>query len=201
MLFNGVCTTICPQTTFSGLSVQGSQACLACPSPCYACTNSSCISCLPGYILNGTICQASCNSGYFISTTITEYDDEDPSYNFSTYSQCLPCDSSCTTCVTSSTKCLSCNPPYILYGTQCLSSCPRGTYLNGSLCSPCSAYCAGCNDSATCTVCIDSTALFSNQCFTTCPAGYFMKLQTNTSLSPYVCQACSPACKTCTGPS
>lgn len=63
-------------TAYSSTDAQGSPICLPCPSPCYTCQDeATCISCLPNYILNGSICQSACSQGSYSLTTSIDYDD------------------------------------------------------------------------------------------------------------------------------
>jgi hypothetical protein len=121
---------------------------LECNYPCKSCSSSDkdlCLSCytaaetgLP--YLQGTTCQASCDTGYSPNSTTT----------------CVQCDSTCLTCSeTSTSQCTSCNstgtyPYYYSSTNKCYQDCPSGSYLDSTTCQTCVSPCQTCNSSSNC---------------------------------------------------
>lgn len=61
---------------------------------------------------------------------------------------CYSCNPTCLTC-TDSINCISCKTPYVLLGTQCVTSCPIDYYLDTKTsitpkCTMCSAITSNC---------------------------------------------------------
>ena len=48
-------------------------------------------------------------------------------------STCVSCPTNCNTCTSAST-CTGRTSPYLLYQSQCLSSCPAGTFVSSNIC-------------------------------------------------------------------
>lgn len=140
------------------------------------CSNCSCSSCLPGYVLNplssasclpcGISCIAcnpnnisqcqSCMVGTFLNST----------------NQCEPCASECLSCNISASQCLACKP---------------GFYYNTSLsiCQACIKDCFVCSSSDTCATCFKGFALVGTNICRACAS---------------VCSECDPSNITkCTG--
>lgn len=160
------CMMICPVGT---LAVNSSRSCVACATGCATCnsTITTCLSCSATYGLINTTCYSPCPSSYFLSG-----------------SDCSKCSPYCLECSTSNTTCSSCviSGTYksYLHNSQCVASCPAGTYpfdnstLGPTVCSPCNSTCSDCNgDPNNCSGCSNNTFLFNNVCISTCPAGYF----------------------------
>ncbi|EAR82808.2 hypothetical protein TTHERM_01081680 (macronuclear) [Tetrahymena thermophila SB210] len=183
-----------------------SGSCQACNSPCLSCKTdtNTCTSCVKGYVLNGNICEAtcdstcktcsknqdatqctSCNSGFYLDGT--------------TVGSCVQCSQNCSSC-TSKNSCQTCINNTILVSGQCLSctspcqtcqtsvtnclSCVQGYTLNGNTCTPINT--GDCHPS--CQTC--SRPNDQNSC-TSCPTGYLV-LGGN-------CQPCQSPCQNCSG--
>ena len=154
---------------------------VTCPESRSSCTDGECI----------------CNTGLETPAGCTEGDclcSHDPS-----------CPTVCDGCY-ANTTCAGCHDdlPMLLNGT-CVASCPPNqaivtTQSGRKSCAPCHASCGGnvCLGPAD-NLCVECDSvgvnafLLSGQCVLKCPDGYFAdKART--------CTACSPTCKTCTGP-
>lgn len=166
----------------SGYFLNQNQECQEeCVLPCATCssTNASfCLSCLEGYSLSGISCLANttcsvsqtcvvCPLGYTLVNTTTT----------SQISQvCLLCESS--------SNCARCSASN---SSQC-TSCPSGTYLNGTICLSCSLGCAVCIGLNSCTECSD---------------GYLPSqsgsVSGNSGSGLLTCVACAPPCGNCLG--
>lgn len=154
---------------------------MACETPCATCLSSdptSCISCLQGYSISGTICASNtdcsrtenclvCPLGFAFSVSNT---------NTKLNQTCVSCNSgsNCARCSVSNTS-------------QCLS-CTKGTYLNGSVCSNCAEGCSSCISLQQCTACSSGfLPAQSGSIFGTSPGGLLN------------CIACTSPCSTCRG--
>ncbi len=156
---------------------------IECKTPCkscYASTANSCSSCVPGYLLLGSICATSCPDKYYEDSGV-----------------CLPCDVKCTTCVGKTNYCVtSCVSPYLFKEHRCLSDCGEGyTGVNGQ-CEACDDNCAVCyydspTDSKICTACSDGRLLYKDTCVQLCPSGYYGDTAAGE------CKSCSVQCTKC----
>lgn len=175
---------------------------MPCIAPCFACSSgTTCLSCIGGYILNGTVCQESCNDGFYLSSQQVSYNNEVQDQNFGIYSQCLPCDVECSTCSGSASNCITCSQGYVMSSGSCVSSCPASSVNVNNICTNCPSLCYQCSSTTSCDACVSSAVLFEGQCVTGCPEGYFSSLITNTSINSaaYSCVICSQNCQSCNG--
>ncbi|KAL4478585.1 hypothetical protein ABPG74_006820 [Tetrahymena malaccensis] len=159
-----------------------------CDSTCGTCNGSGpnkCTSCNTGYTLSGSTCLPTCHpscktcSAQNNPNACTSCNDG----NYLSNNQCVTCPAPCGTCVYSNSQviCNSCTPttsytfdstnkvcnpicdPSCLACTQpqnsnACSSCPSGSFLQGSTCQPCQSPCKTCLNSATsCRSCVSST--------------------------------------------
>jgi proprotein convertase subtilisin/kexin type 5 len=131
------CTTTCASGTYPDNT---NLLCTACNSGCATCFGPSlteCYSCTSNYFLisSSTNCSLACPLGqYQVTSTLT----------------CVVCAVGCADCSVSATNCASCKiasgVPYYLSGSNCLQTCPAGTYADNSTlsCLPCANGCATC---------------------------------------------------------
>ncbi|PIL33018.1 hypothetical protein GSI_04467 [Ganoderma sinense ZZ0214-1] len=167
--------------------------CNTCPNSCTSCKFSSftvastidqvqCTGCLPGFVLSGGKCIASCPTGTFLS----------PKDNVT----CTTCDSSCGTCAGSSTFCLTCANNQLASNGSCVSSCPSNTFSSSGQCISCHPDCASCSGSSfnQCSSCpSDRPVLTNGRCLPTCSKGQFFDKTSST------CQSCDSSCSSCSG--
>ena len=197
-LSNYQCISTCPDGTWPKTT---NQTCTSCDATCKTCIS-------PG---TSTSC-STCNDGFFLTTTFT----------------CDSCSTICKTCVTTYATCLSCNSGSFLSGTNCILTCPDGTYgdtLTGK-CLTCDSSCKTCiapGDSASCQSCMVGV-LYGGLCVAcTTPCSTCNGLPTNCtacsgtkylynnqcidqcpngyymSISDNICYKCNVACLTCQG--
>lgn len=113
IFYNNICYTSCPTGTYLVSSGSGLASCTQCPISCLSCLSSSqCLSCAPGYFLNGQQCLTNCPTGYYGDTGSN---------------RCTLCNGNCTAC-TSASICNSCAQPYVLLNGACLSACPASYF-------------------------------------------------------------------------
>ena len=133
------------------------------------------MSCSVGYFSNRS-CLTTCPIGTFQD---------------STNNLCSNCDSKCASCEGSSTYCLSCNSPFLLFGSSCLSKCLSSIYyVESNTCQMCVSPCQECKNKISCTSCI-SGYLFGDSCLSSCPSGYYA------DSSDLTCKICQNGCFTC----
>lgn len=109
------CVLTCPTDTYP---VRSSYTCNPCESPCETCTSqTSCLSCLPGFFLDETSCVTEC----ITAETFTNL----------TSGKCEPCPNPCTTCEVIGTNdtqwsvnCVGCGVGYLLSEGSCTYICP-----------------------------------------------------------------------------
>ncbi|KAL4496784.1 hypothetical protein ABPG73_011750, partial [Tetrahymena malaccensis] len=172
----------------------GQNSCLAtCPSgymlntsnwSCKACTVSNCVSCqadvsqctqcTANYNLQGTQCQATCNSQYYASNQI-----------------CLQCSKLFTNCLQcNASSCTQCQNSFYLYQGACTSICPQSYYQDTSTsiaqCTACqNSNCSSCQPaSPNCLSCIPSYYLSGQSCVKNCEPNMYPN-------SSNVCTLCS----------
>ena len=178
------------------LSTTGS--CLQC-SGCKTCavTAIKCLTCNANTYLSGTLCKATCPTGFYGDSTNLVCLPCDSTCQSCTGNlanqcsgcvdgqyltsdnECLACSSSCLTCSVTEYNCLSCKTGTYLQGTNCVTQCLQGFWANSgnSQCQVCDTACATCKPLGTSSDCL------------TCNAGMY--------LSSNQCQSCSSNCATC----
>ena len=156
---------------------------LDCPTTCKTCTDAAtCQTCQPTAFQYDNTCYASCPNGTYTSgsSCIGDYSEEIDCLN------CLVCAAACTTC-TNQTACQSCQSSFFQYNTQCLSSCPSGTYTSGSSCVSiyhtvhplminlldCPEACVTCSSPTSCQACQPGLFYYDDQCLAYCPDGTY----------------------------
>jgi len=117
------------------------------------------------------------------------------------------CSSPCQQCSTSPTTCLSCLPTpnlltiYFSPNNTCMSACPSGYFVNGTICSLCIAPCLTCLNATACSTCNATTIYYSlnNSCISGCPTGYYNDSSGNCTLCVLPCLTCTTAtsCLSC----
>ena len=96
------------------------------------------------------------------------------------------CYNGCATCTsTAANACTACNDGYFLKGSQCLASCPVGTWTDNTnkLCNDCPSQCTACSGSSAdtqCSACATGYYLFNSGCQDRCPTNYWEKDSTKT---------------------
>ena len=106
------------------------------------------------------------------------------------------CQPPCQTCQGDLVNCLTCSNkssfPY-LNGTNCLSTCPNGYFLNSNNeCQQCSYTCQNCTDFGYCITCSNQFPLMimnQRSCVQSCPEGYYVNNNN--------CFKCQLPCITC----
>lgn len=164
-----------------------------CAHECLSCTgftNTECLSCSPGFVLQPpSTCTTSCSSGYYLYTP---------------NNTCLACHKACKSCTGgSSDECSSCTNGYYLQptGSSCASTCPQYWYWAnplGNICTMCSIECLECTETGSdkCVSCRPGYYMQPNSfstvggvtvglCATSCPDGYYRESVNNT------CTSCS----------
>ena len=213
----GQCVNPCPDGYYGDYATKTCLPCytsLTSPYTCAKCVgpfNYSCITCSTGQYLFPTSptgqCVGTCPPGY---------------YGDNTNYHCLRCYQSsagnpysCLACTgPSSTACISCISGTFLFGSQCIDSCPAGTWPDSATntCRTCyqnivgpQFSCVTCNggDPTDCLSCGSGAFLSlppAGHCVASCPNGYWADSGTNK------CQGCyqnsvNPAlsCLTCSG--
>lgn len=168
--------TTCPDTFYP----DSSSICKTCSFPCYTCNglgNQNCLTCLVGYFQLGSLCYASCPSGYYSQTNI-----------------CLACSSPCASCLDSSTlSCTSCIGGLYLLGSSCVTNC-SGLSIVGNTCQSCASTCFTCqsNNNTYCTSCSLGLYLFEGSCISSCSPTYYPDTFSS------ICLTCINNCNTCT---
>lgn len=91
----------------TGFYLDGSSNCISCDSSCLTClgTATKCTSCPVGKVLQGSVCQDSCNSNFYLDGSV-----------------CKICHSSCGTCNgPANTQCLTCADRHVPWKNLCWS--------------------------------------------------------------------------------
>lgn len=182
-LYQAQCYQNCPSlVTVPNLTAR---TCDPCPTNCTQCsgdtTNTTCINCESGYVMDGTRCYLTCVTSGLIAVNRI----------------CQGCQSPCSTCSILATNCTGClssgSTPY-LYAYRCLSLCPNGYYSDNTTfsCLPCTSPCELCQTVSvhSCLSCISNYYLYQMDCLSTCPATYYN--------SSGLCKSCISPCLTCT---
>lgn len=142
-----------------------SMVCELCVPPCSSCSwSTACLTCISTYSLLNSSCLAACPGGYYSYSGV-----------------CQSCPSTCSVCsyVNQQILCTSCVNGNLIYGYQCVGTCPNSTQASGQYCSSsscgsldhclsCSGYiCLQCNSlytlnaNYTCTEMVSSSAVLS----------------------------------------
>nr|XP_057925745.1 extracellular matrix protein FRAS1 isoform X1 [Doryrhamphus excisus] len=177
------CPTCPPGTLVAAPQGQCCPRCqqVPCHADCQSCTGTPdhCESCKdPKAVLHLGRCLPSCPDGFF--------PDE---------GACAACPSSCTIC-SSRWSCQSCSlqrPLLSADSSQCLTSCPAGTYQDHNRhCRRCSEQCSECRGPSPqeCVSCSDPAALLKDgECVPDCGTGFYSQ--------DGVCHACHSSCASC----
>jgi proprotein convertase subtilisin/kexin type 5 len=80
--------------------------------------------------------------------------------------------SGCLTCSGTTTTCTSCSGSKYLYNSQCVDTCPEGSYSSGNDCYSCLSTCVTCSSSGSCITCQNNYYKFGSLCLSSCPSGY-----------------------------
>ncbi|KAL4507640.1 hypothetical protein ABPG73_012328 [Tetrahymena malaccensis] len=155
--------------------VHSNQACVPCPQNCSKCQSTQqCLNCIPGYNLNGYMCQiaycqtqspsgqcSQCVSGYTISNGIC-IQLINNCQTYSTNGQCSVCNSGYTLC---NDQCIQSIANCQTYSSTCLcQSCNTGyTVINGS-CIQVIVNCQTYSTNGQCSVCNSGYTLCNGQC-------------------------------------
>ncbi|XP_022919564.2 furin-like protease 2 isoform X1 [Onthophagus taurus] len=155
-------------------------SCKPCHSTCETCdgpTAHACLSCSQPFILQGTKCVSTCDSGFFQDKILR---------------WCIPCLHTCSECESKS-NCTLCTTGLQLQNGECLSTCSRGYYEEKGVCERCYMSCDTClgRDYNQCITCPYGWQLISGECRPDCLEGYYK--------TEYGCQKCHVACSNCPG--
>ncbi len=91
--------------------------------------------------------------------------------------------------------CDACKNVRVVSTSECVESCPEGTYQNFHMCRDCTELCGVCEDSTSCTRCKDDVVrLESGLCADSCPELTFLSPDERT------CFPCHHSCLECNGP-
>lgn len=175
---NQTCTTSCPAGTSSIVS-NNQFICSPCPVNCLTCIYSSvsqsltCTQCSSNYYLVNGNCSQTCPAGSYPSPTL--------------YS-CIDCGivgcQNCQFTTILTVSCSTCQAGYYIYNGLCVTTCPNGTILSGTECTPqpiCQNY------------------QWNGFCLTNCPVGtYPTSTTSNGSVIALSCSNCSAYCTSCT---
>ncbi|KAI6037038.1 growth factor receptor domain-containing protein [Pisolithus microcarpus] len=170
------------------------------PSSCN-CINGQCGSngqctCLPGWTSasNGTQC-AACASGYFLDSS----------------GNCEICQLGCSQCTDGSGDCITCKSGYTQDAndrTMCNAAsqttsggttCPNGSYSNGTSCEPCATECQTCTGSTSndCIICASGTYSLNGSCVQTNSGGVCQGSSLIANNNKHECDTCGPKCTSC----
>ena len=108
---------------------------------------------------------------------------------------CQSCIAECASCTLSDPyNCSSCQADFYLYGWDCYSYCPAGTYADpyAKQCMECNSLCSTCANATNCTACIPGYFLFNWFCFDSCPTIPTLYYSYNGQ-----CVSCRPQCVSC----
>ena len=135
-------------------------------------TSKSC--CNPGFVLDpmfGSCLRCNANMGCFTCSGSRCTSCVGGTFLSSSTFRCISCSASCNGCFGTADNCTACAAGYVRsspsLGSACLAipSCTGGTFVNGSICSPCSSSCASCQyTSFYCTSCSASLYLVNGTC-------------------------------------
>ncbi|XP_033644314.1 extracellular matrix protein FRAS1-like [Asterias rubens] len=134
--------------------------CRECDWSCNACsgpTASDCTRCMESLMLKDGSCVSACEEGYY------EY-----------VGECKECGEDCKTC-SSPGVCMSCQPPQLLLGDECVSNCGITYYSDYTrhVCRECPWSCLECSTPDQCSNCASGSYLLQGSCVLECPSGYF----------------------------
>ncbi|OMJ70206.1 hypothetical protein SteCoe_31875 [Stentor coeruleus] len=168
------CVSTCP---ISYYAIESPKSCIACPSGCLECSSSSiCKNCSKGYLKLGTTCVLACPENNYYANYTGMY--------------CGLCDLSCVQCNGDSlADCTLCAGGKVVYINDtgigmCLDSCPKGTFLSGTICKNCIENCESCSDSEACLKCYTGYYLQGTKaCDTFCDYGDIVDTETSSCIS------------------
>ncbi|KAI6123178.1 growth factor receptor domain-containing protein [Pisolithus croceorrhizus] len=170
------------------------------PSSCN-CINGQCGSngqctCLPGWTSasNGTQC-AACANGYFLDSS----------------GNCEICQLGCAECAAGSGDCITCQSGFtqnandrtmcnaVSQTTSSGTTCPDGSYSNGSSCEPCATECQTCTGSTSndCVICASGTYSLNGSCVQTNSVGVCQGSSLIANNNKHECDTCGPKCTSC----
>ena len=190
-LSKGLCKSTCGVGMYPDEKMNQCSECHPLCHSCYGDTQHQCKRCNDKALTlvhthNQISCLTSCPTGFY------ERDDV-----------CKPCRNLCLTCSNEDT-CLSCSKPFTLLNKKCISSCPRGYYLNEtqSSCLSCKSRIENCL-ACTNTKCIECSPGFYRRhtgCVSDCLDGYspFHGVCIDCSMFDIYCEKCNGTqCTTC----
>lgn len=170
---NNLCVSHCS----NGFYIYNSACVANCQPPCSTCAifATYCLTCASGYLYNNT-CVPNCGDMLYISADNT---------------QCLLCADLTIHCkhCQSPLICLICDPGYILFESQCLTSAPPGYVNISGIATICDNQCVTCSIlTDNCTIC-RFDYYYNSLCVTTCPTSHYKYNHT--------CVRCVSPCNTC----
>ncbi|XP_071043236.1 extracellular matrix organizing protein FRAS1 [Parasteatoda tepidariorum] len=133
-----------------------SRRCKECPEKCSSCrgpSDTDCLSCVDGSLLEDGSCIDHCSDGFYENDGV-----------------CETCDLKCKTC-SSLNKCTSCDLPLLLLDGQCVDDCGNKRFADFDTlkCESCSEGCLYCTTSEECDLCQKGYFLQERFCVNSCP--------------------------------
>jgi hypothetical protein len=181
---------LCPNSN-EYVDTSDNNLCKTCDSSCQTCfgTATTCTSCVSPRYLSTSNCIDACIDPQWGNNSTRTCDNTCTGINeFGDVSDnriCKTCDSNCKTCQTTATTCTSCDVPYYLSLSVCVTACPSpkwgnknsrtcdnsctntnefGDVTDNRICKICSTVCASCSGSADiCTKCPSNQLLYDSR--------------------------------------
>ncbi|KAM8760711.1 proprotein convertase subtilisin/kexin type 5-like [Acanthopagrus schlegelii] len=184
--YNGECLPKCPSYTYYDKTTN---ECRDCDKSCLTCSGhepSSCLSCGTDRLLD-----ASGHCVWYSECSLRSYKDKN--------GECQQCHKICHRCFgPDKDQCLSCNEPYFLLNSTCMSKCPVSYYAEDKderSCERCHFSCQSCvgRHSVQCVTCKPGFFKQGISCVEVCSESYFANTST------MVCERCDPSCSQCWG--
>lgn len=183
LLYQNQCLSKCNINTF----VLDNKICKDCKENCEKCINEyDCIKCKEGFVLQGSVCNKTCDFGYYPSNGVCEKCNN---------TKCRRCNSN------KVDDCQECYDGFFLKSGLCIENCGDGYFptisQNNQVCEKCKSFCKICKDSSTCVTCDYNKVLFDSNCIDSCPSGYVSVNGTCLKCKVNSCAVCSSDTDSC----
>jgi hypothetical protein len=173
-------TTECRENCGDYNYKDGNNICKPCSLNCMECSETQCLNCGNGKVLQDNQCIDRCLDGYVEQN-----------------GQCVACNiANCSICDNVTLQnCHVCKPGFALKENTCVTDCGSSFYKFRSEmkdeCKPCKDNCKICKNGNSCDICNDNFYLKNNNCVLDCGENYVLK-------DNQVCQKCAdPNCQVC----